>query len=72
MPYIGGEQYKLYRQDFLFDKNNGDYDTMKISHVITPDGKKIDINRYFKEGTDGFVEIDEDEYHGRFERRFFK
>lgn len=65
MPYIGGEQYKLYRQDFLFDKNNrvlGDYDTMKISHVITPDGKKIDINRYFK---DGYIEIDEDEYYER-------
>mgnify|MGYP004650120887 FL=1 len=72
MPYVGGEQYKLYRQDFLFDKNNGDYDTIKISHVITPNGEKIDINRYFKEGTDGFVEIDEDEYYGRFERRFFK
>ena len=72
MPYIGGEQYKLYRQDFLFDKNNGDYDTMKISHVITPDGEKIDINRYFKEGPDGYIEIDEDEYYGRFERRFFK
>ncbi len=72
MPYIGGEQYKLYRQDFLFDKNNGDYDTMKISHVITPNGEKIDINRYFKEGPDGYIEIDEDEYHGRFERRFFK
>lgn len=72
MPYIGGEQYKLYRQDFLFDKNNGDYDTMKISHLITPNGEKIDINRYFKEGTDGYVEIDEDEYYERFERRFFK
>lgn len=65
MPYIGGEQYKLYRQDFLFDKNNGDYDTMKISHVITPNGKKININRYFKEGTDGYIEIDEDEYYER-------
>ena len=71
MPYIGGEIYKVYRRDFLFDKNNGDYDTVKISHVITPDGEKIDINRYFREDIGDFVEIDEDEYYDRFERRFF-
>lgn len=69
MPYIGGERYKVYRRDFLFNKNNGDYDTVKISHVITPDGEKIDINRYFKEGTDEFIEIDEEEYNERYKRR---
>lgn len=70
MPYVGGATYKVYRQDFLFDKNNGDFDTVKISHVITPDGEKIDINRYFREDFCGFVEIDEIEYYDRFERMF--
>lgn len=69
MPYIGSERYKVYRQDFLFDKNNGDYDTVKISHVITPDGEKFYVDRYFKEGIDGFVEIDEDEYYERYKNR---
>lgn len=69
MPYVGGATYKVYRQDFLFDRKNGGFDTIKISHVITPDGEKFYVDRYFKEGIDGFVEIDEDEYYERYKNR---
>ena len=63
MPYWPKDNpYKVYVEEFLTDPKNGDYDTMGVLYLRTPDGEKIDINRYFKEAEDGFAEIDEDEY----------
>ena len=74
---------KMFTEEFLFDqKNGGDFDTEAVLHVITPDGDKIEINRFFKdppkdsdtstEQFRGWVEITEDEYNERksaYERR---
>lgn len=63
MPYWPKDNpYKVYVEEFLTDPKNGDYDTMGVLYLRTPDGEKIDINRYFKESEGGFAEIDEDEY----------
>ena len=63
MPYWPKDNpYKVYVEEFLTDPKNGDYDTMGVLYLRTPDGEKIDINRYFKEAEGGFAEIDEDEY----------
>ena len=63
MPYWPkGDPYKVYVEEFLTDPKNGDYDTMGVLYLRTPDGEKIDISRYFKEAEGGFAEIDEDEY----------
>ena len=63
MPYMPTDkQYVLVTEDFLYDEKNGDFDTIGVFYVTTPDGNRIDINRYFKESEDGFVEIDEIEY----------
>lgn len=63
MPYWPKDNpYKVYVEEFLTDPKNGDYDTMGVLYLRTPDGEKIDISRYFKEAEGGFTEIDEDEY----------
>lgn len=72
MPYLGGETYKVYDSDFLYDENNGDFDTVKIHYILKPDGEKITVDRYFKETEEGMVEIDLDEYSERYEKRVKK
>lgn len=84
MPYMPPTtRAKMFTEEFLFDqKNGGDFDTEAVLHVITPDGDKIEINRFFKdppkdsdtstEKFHGWVEITEDEYNERksaYERR---
>ena len=63
MPYLPEkEEYKVYIQTFLADKKNGDFDTQGILYLITPEGKRIDINRYYTEKAGKMVEISKDEY----------
>ena len=63
MPYLPEkEEYKAYIQTFLADKKNGDFDTQGILYLITPEGKRIDINRYYTEKAGKMVEISKDEY----------
>ena len=65
MPYTADEKYTVYCKDLLTDRKNGDYDTKGILYVVNSKGEKIDINRYFKESENGWVEIDEAEYDQR-------
>lgn len=66
MPYMPYDKpFKVYTEDFLVDPKNGDYDTRGMLYIITPDGEKMEINRYFKEVENGFEEIDEAEYLSR-------
>lgn len=71
MPYFPGKPIKVYCEDFLTDRKNGDFDTVGIFYAIKPDGEKIEdlniieINRFFKESEDGWDEIDEVEYNER-------
>lgn len=63
MPYIpSNEPFKFYTESFLVDPKNGDYDTRGILYVITPNGERVDIYRYFKETETGCAEIDLVEY----------
>lgn len=73
MPYLPKrEKYKVYVQTFLTNKKNGDLDTRGIIYIITPDGKRIDINRYYTEKEGKLVEISKDEYDKLLERRLDK
>jgi hypothetical protein len=66
MPYIPeNKPYKVYVEEFLYDKKNGDWDTEGILYVLTPDGERIDIHRYFGEVDGKFVEISFEEYELR-------
>lgn len=67
MPYTPpAKAAKIVRESFLFDPKNGDWDTMAILYLINSDGEKVEVNRYFKEGENSFVEIDVNEYAERF------
>lgn len=62
MPYFPGKPIKIYCEDFLTDRKNGDFDTVGIFYAIKPDGEKVEINRFFKEYENDWKEIDEAEY----------
>ena len=62
-PYT--DPYKVYVEEVLSDKNNGDFDTLAIYYVIDPKGNKVQINRFFKENEDSFEEIDKAEFKDR-------
>lgn len=72
MPYMPGEPIKVYCEDFLTDKKNGDFDTVGVFYALkTENGiqEKIEINRFFKEAK-GFeacnwIEITRREYSER-------
>ena len=70
MPYIPEKgKYKVYCQTFLTDKKNGDFDTQAILYFITPDGKRIDVNRYQTEKDGKMVDITKEEYDALLEKR---
>jgi hypothetical protein len=69
MPYMPGPAIKVYCEDFLLDKANGDYDHKAVLYCIKPDGERVDINRFFGEVDHQFVEITRDEYYERKARR---
>lgn len=66
MPYMPeSKAYHVYTEDFLYDVNCGDYDTVGLLYVICPDGAKIKLNRFYKESGKDFVEITKHEYNKR-------
>lgn len=66
MPYYPETSpIKVYCEEFLFDENNGDFDTMGVLYAIMPNGERIDIDRYFAEIDNELKEIDEQEYFNR-------
>lgn len=68
MPYCPDGTIKVYCNDFLTDRRNGDFDTVAVYHAIKPDGTKLDITRFFKCDEwidDDWVEIDNVEYTTR-------
>ena len=54
MPYCPPNRpFKVYTEEFLFDACNGDFDTVHIHYILTPEGDKVDVNRVFTEPEDG-------------------
>lgn len=76
MPYMPGKPIKVYCEDFLTDKKNGDFDTVGVFYALkTGNGKqeKIEINRFFREpeGDEegSWTEISKEEYYDRKDRQ---
>jgi hypothetical protein len=68
MPYNPTSQpYKIYFKDFLVDPKNGDYDTLAALYLITPNGERVDINKYWTEKDGELVEISKEEYDKLYE-----
>ena len=76
MPYMPGEPIKVYCEDFLTDKKNGDFDTVGVFYALkTENGeqRRIEINRFFRESEDNeegsLTEISKEEYYERKNRQ---
>ena len=70
MPYIPDGTIKVACEDFLVDRQNGDFDTVGVYYAVKPDGERVDIKRYFKcdDWLDNdWVEISHDEYKARWQ-----
>ena len=74
MPYIPGKPIKVYCEDFLTDKKNGDFDTIGVFYAEKMENgkqEKIEINRFFREPKDNekfifdWIEISKEEYMQR-------
>lgn len=64
MPYCPPNQpYMVYTEEFLFNPRNGDFDTVHIHYIRTPEGDKVDVNRMFTTSEDvrGWKEITPEE-----------
>lgn len=67
MPYYpAAKPFMVYCTEELSDPKNGDFDTIGVWYVLKPDGDKESIGRFFKETSDSWEEISNEEY---FERR---
>lgn len=66
MPYYPStNKFRVYCEDFLSDPTNGDFDTIAVYYIITPNLERIEVNRYFKENANTFIEITEEEFNKR-------
>lgn len=65
-PYMPEEKpYTMLVEEFLFIPGNGDFDTVGYLQLETPNGEVLDINRYFKDSDDSYIEITAEEYMAR-------
>ena len=66
LPYSGtSKPYYIYTEDYLSDPKHGDFDTVVLLYMTTPDGEKIDILKYLGETENGFGEISLEEFMKR-------
>ena len=73
MPYMPSDRpFMVYCSEALTDPKNGDFDTVAIWYVKKPNGDREEINRFFKEGEDDWIEINEAEYQKRKEMEVAK
>ena len=73
LPYYPKKgKYKIYAQDFLVDEKEGDFDTVGIFYMITPEGERIDLNIYKKYVGNEVIFISKEEYDERYEKRIIK
>ena len=73
MPYLPAtKKYRVFSEDFLVDPKNGDYDTIAYLYILTPNDKRIELNRYFKEEGGKMVPIEKAEYEERKTKRVDK
>ena len=50
------------REDFLVDPAHGDFDTVGYFYCLTPEGERIDLNRFYTEKSGKMVSISHKEY----------
>lgn len=62
LPYFPSSRpFVVHTKEYLSNRKNGDFDTIWVRYYITPDGEKVEVNRYFFETFDN--EITENEFN---------
>lgn len=76
MPYMPGKPIKVYCEDFLTDKKNGDFDTVGVFYALKTENdnqEKIEIDRFFRapkgDEKGAWIEISKDEYMQRKDKK---
>lgn len=79
MPYMPGKPIKVFCEDFLTDRKNGDFDTVGVFYALKEkngEQEEIVIHRFFREPYEGeeqsysgYVEIFQEEYEERKARK---
>lgn len=65
-PYMPlNKPYKIYTEDFATTGEVGVFDTLGIFYIKTPAGETIDVNKFYKESKEGWIEITEKEFKCR-------
>lgn len=66
MPYYpSSKPITVYIREFLTDRKNGDFDTISLEYAILPNGKKLLIDKHYKDIETELVEIPLDELQQR-------
>lgn len=66
MPYIGFDSpIKVVGQELLLDPKNGDYDTVAVFYFISPDGQRVNVNKFFAQKNGVFKQISKSTYYRR-------
>lgn len=66
MPYMPQDKpYRVYGEEFLYDPENGDCDTVGLLYYKTPDGERKELNIYLAEKDGELVRIPKEEYDTR-------
>lgn len=74
LPYMPlSKPIRVFCDDFLYDKANGDFDTVGVFYAIYPDGNIEYINKfYYLHGKNGKEEISKERYNEMKENRCWK
>lgn len=70
LPTFG--KYKVYVEEFLTDKKNGDFDTEGFLYCFTPDNKRVEINEFYAEKNGEMVKISKEEYEERKKNKLYE
>lgn len=55
--------YLIYTDDYLFNPENGDFDSIAILYVVDGYGNKKDVNKFYREINGEFIEISQRQYY---------
>lgn len=55
--------YLIYTDDYLFNPENGDFDSIAILYVVDGYGNKKDVNKFYREINGKFIEISQRQYY---------
>lgn len=63
MPYMPADKpFKIYREEYCSKGNDGEKDIVVFTHIIKPDGIRVEVGRYFKEVNNKYEEISKEDF----------